>query len=109
MKGKRGTSDIFVTFVCFIAILGIFSYLFDVELSKTSVSDLKPGTVTEEEKGWIENFFDFTQKIPIIGAFVPLIKLMSFQYENVPPLLTIILDLMTIMGAFVVVSMLGKK
>lgn len=108
--GKKGYSAvIFVTLLCFWALLALLSYYFDVELSKTSLSDLNPPSVDETDKGFVESLFDIGSDIPILNAFIPLLKMLTFQYVDVPPAITIMLDVIAILSAFVIVSTLFHR
>lgn len=102
---KKGfTTVIFVTLICFWLILGLISYYFDVELSKSSLSDLEPNNPSNEEKGFVSSLFDLASEIPIVNAFVPLLKMLTWQYTAVPVPISMILDVIAILSAFVLVS-----
>lgn len=85
--------------ICFFTLLTVFSVVFDTALTYTPISNFKPDTTNSNLEGsasWISNTFDSLSDIPIVNLFVPLLKLLTFQYAEVPTIINIFLDMITL-------------
>jgi len=102
-----GKVELFVFIVCFWSIMAIFSSIFDVTIGLNNVRDLSPDSVTPDKvesgyKKFVTGLFNAISDVPILSAFVPLFKIMSFAYtDEIPAILSIFLNIMTILSGFV--------
>lgn len=92
-----------VFLLIFWGFLAMFSLYFDVSLSKSSIADLTTNSEdSSTETSIISQAMGFLEDIPVIKAFVPLIKIMTFQYTYVSPYVSIVTDVLAIMSLLAV-------
>lgn len=102
-------TGLFVTLLCFWAVISILSYTFNEQLTESIISDYKPNyneDSSESSKNFITLLFDTLDDVPIVSAFVPLFRIMSFQYtDTVPFWLSIILDMSVVFTGYIMFSL----
>lgn len=108
------TRDFIFTFlIIFWTILIIISNLVDEELTKNGEYYLS-GEVKQESQSFINKvlggIFDTLDKIPVINFLTPILKIMSFQYNQdlVPWWLSWVLNIFTIFTVYIVYSLTRK-
>lgn len=89
--------------------MAIFANFFEVELSKTQIEDILEDSNVQEENTFIENLWksldNAVNKIPVINGFIPLFKIMAFQYtDSIPTALAIILDMFALLTAWIIIG-----
>lgn len=114
-KGSVDATPIFIFLISFWILATILSRYFEVNAVLTDIDTLKSdysGIEVEEQnviKAFFTDVFETLDQIPIINAFTPLLRIMSFQYSNqIPASLSIFLDSIAILSAFVVVSVFKR-
>lgn len=94
---------LFVFLISYWAFLALGSAYFGIEITKSNLADFQPEKQTET--GFLGNFmtgiFSFLEDIPFIKYFVPLAKIMTFQYKEIHPLFSIFTDALVILSALV--------
>ena len=107
---KKGSSNFifFVFLIAFWTILGILSSYLEIQSTKTTIADIKgTGDIPSDDKSgnFLSGIFDTLDDIPIIQLFVPLAKVLTFQYaDDLPPAVTMILDMFAVITIFVLLS-----
>lgn len=92
---------LFVFIILFWLFLGILSNMFEVQLAKSSISDIP------EQKYETQGIFDWLAKIPGISLIVPLMKIMAFQYtDQIPLALTLVLDALAVFSLYIIVTII---
>lgn len=106
-------TNLFLFLVIFWGVLTAFSNVFENQyvLVKTDLSELTPDSInTKEQETGIQKalsgIFNVLDDIPFIKAFIPLFRMMSFQYGEFPAIITIILDLFAIISGFIVLTII---
>ena len=100
-------TTLFVFLVCFWSLLGVFSNILDVQLSTSHITDYTESDIIQDTedpyfKRLMSNIYSTLSDIPIIEYFVPLFKLMTFQYyDGVPGFLSIILSALGLLTAYI--------
>ena len=87
-------TGVLIVLICFWALLSVFANYFGVELAATRLETVGDIGSTNDRGffGIIGGLLDFLDNIPIINYFVPLLRIMSFQYsDQVPVILTLLL------------------
>lgn len=115
MAGSSNT-DLFVVLVCFWTLLTMFSYTFDEVLLVGDIEDLVPGESSQRVdlssgfREFMSDAFGLASNIPIVNVFVPMVKMLTFQYPDVPNLFVIFLNLiMVLTGRVMYVMIRGES
>lgn len=105
----ENTTQIFVVLICFWTLLTLGTYAFGEELTGTHISEFMPneGSDVSGWKSFIGGIFDSVENLPILNVFVPLMKIMTYNYVDGLPLgITLFLQVTLILSAYVVYTML---
>lgn len=104
------TTKMFVILVCFWTLLTILTNIFEESFSYTDISEFNPDTNEinngghNKLLGWVFNTLD---EVPLINAFVPLMKIMTYQYvSGIPGTVSILLNITIIISAYIVYAMI---
>lgn len=93
----KGDSALFVSIVMFWTVLIIFSNMFSSSLYVASSG----GT----ETSFLVKLYDSLEVIPVVEYFVPILRIMTFQYSSdVSPLLGLFLNSYAILSAYVLIE-----
>lgn len=105
------STRLFIFLIFFWTLLTIFGNVFEHSLSTRITEYTLQDTNVELNQNFVEktiNLFTNTmENVPLLNKFVPLFRIMTFQYsENVPVLVTIFLDGLGVLTAFIVLQMI---
>lgn len=111
MRNSAAT-ELFVFLLCFWTLMTILSNVLNVSLSKTDTRDFMPSDVRKDDPQlniFPNNLFGFFSQVPFIKYFVPLAKIMLFQYSSeVPVIVSIFLNITALLTAYLVLEMFRK-
>lgn len=104
---------VMVYLLVFWFLMAIFAHLFPVNLGNVMITtegydQVSGETIATEVAAYspVVRFIESLTKVPVIKNFVPLIRMMSFQYqEDVPWEMTIILQFLAMLTAIILYYM----
>lgn len=78
---------IFTVLVCFWTFLTFFTFTLGEKLTVTKIAEFKPDSNYYVSSGsfftdLLNTIFNWVSKLPVINVFVPLFKIMFFQYAD---------------------------
>lgn len=105
-----GKLNLFVVLVSFWTILSIFSFMFGDSLINGQLQELKPDVDVRGTDKWLGGLFETLEDIPVVNSFLPLMKVLTFQYsDNIPTALVLILDATLIFTGYIFVELLFSR
>lgn len=104
---NNDVTSLFIFLIFFWGSIAFLSAYFDIQITKSSLADYTPDNQNNEDGGIFSNFiseaFNFLSGVPIIKYFVPLFKIMTFNYgSEIPALMSIFIDIMALISVFIV-------
>lgn len=105
MAGSNNTTSLFLFFIFFWGIISFVSSYLGVQITKSSLADYRSDNQPDASfyQKFMTGTFNFLDNIPVVNYFVPLFKIMTFNYGNeIPKLLSILIDALAIISAYVV-------
>lgn len=103
-------NGLFIWLLSFWVLITIVSNVFHEDIMLGNIRQLRAQGIEETEihKTFISQILDIADNIPIINIFTPLLRIMSFEYVTINPILIIILDMISILSAYTMVLLFKK-